>query len=100
MMMMRFISRVSLSSFPFEFVALIFPVVESFGLSLSLSLRCTKKDDDVNDDAESKQREHNTVCWVESSSFFEKRARRRESSRNQFRMFERKTQRSIVLALN
>ena len=69
MIMMRFISRLSLSSFPFEFVALIFPVVESFGLSLSLSLRCTKKDDDVNDDdAESKQRES-------SSSFFEKRLR-------------------------
>ncbi len=38
MIMMRFISRLSLSSFPFEFVALIFPVVESVGLSLSLSL--------------------------------------------------------------
>ena len=36
MIMMRFISRLSLSSFPFEFVALIFPVVESVGLSLSL----------------------------------------------------------------
>ena len=89
-MMMRFISRLSLSSFPFEFVALIFPVVESVGLSLSLSLRCTKKDDDVNDDdAESKQREHNVVVVFRKALA---RRRREESSRNQFRMFERKTQ--------
>ena len=90
MIMMRFISRLSLSSFPFEFVALIFPVVESVGLSLSLSLRCTKKDDDVNDDdAESKQREHNVVVVFRKALA---RRRREESSRNQFRMFERKTQ--------
>ena len=91
MIMMRFISRLSLSSFPFEFVALIFPVVESVGLSLSLSLRCTKKDDDVNDDdAESKQREHNVVVVFRKA--LARRRRREESSRNQFRMFERKTQ--------
>ena len=94
MIMMRFISRLSLSSFPFEFVALIFPVVESVGLSLSLSLRCTKKDDDVNDDdAESKQRES-------SSSFFEKRLRDDDDAKSppgtNFGCLKEKLKRSIL----
>ena len=97
MIMMRFISRLSLSSFPFEFVALIFPVVESVGLSLSLSLRCTKKDDDVNDDdAESKQRES-------SSSFFEKRLRDDDAKSppgTNFGCLKEKLNGPLLLALN
>ena len=88
MIMMRFISRLSLSSFPFEFVALIFPVVESVGLSLSL-FAMYKKGRRRKRRRRREQTERVVVVVFRKALA---RRRREESSRNQFRMFERKTQ--------
>ena len=91
MIMMRFISRLSLSSFPFEFVALIFPVVESVGLSLSLSLFAMYKKGRRRKRRRRREQTERVVVVVFRKALARRR-RREESSRNQFRMFERKTQ--------
>ena len=91
MIMMRFISRLSLSSFPFEFVALIFPVVESVGLSLSLSLFEMYKKGRRSKRRRRREQTERVVVVVFRKALARRR-RREESSRNQFRMFERKTQ--------
>ena len=89
MMMMRFISR---RSFPFEFVAL-FPVVES-GLSLSLFAMHKKGRRRRRRREQTERAQHRVLGGVVVVVFRKALARRRreESSRNQFRMFERKTQ--------